>query len=87
MAIPATVAELRAFIVGVIEDQAAAQVPGPLPQQQQNVADAQKLWRARDAIARADGAVEMLRQRAQTMATTEEEVKAKIESLREKLDE
>ena len=85
MAIPATAEELRAFIVATIEEQQAASLPGPLPQP--NVPDAAELWRARDAIARADGVVELLRQREQTMAASEEEVKSKVQSLREKLEE
>ena len=68
MAIPATAEELRAFIVATIEEQQAASLPGPLPQP--SVPDTAELWRARDAIARADGVVELLRQREQTMAAS-----------------
>ena len=40
---------------------------------------------ARDAVARAEGVVELLRQREQTMAESEEETKTQVASLCEEL--
>ena len=85
MALPTSVEELRAFVITLIQEQQAAQVPGPLPQP--GVPDAAELWRACDAIARADGVVELLRQREQTMAAGEQEVKANIANLQDKVEE
>ena len=85
MALPTTVEELRAFVVAAIEEQQAATTPTPA--QQPNTPDlpALELWRARDAVARAEGVVELLRQSEQTMAESEEEMKTQVGSLREEL--
>ena len=70
MAIPTTQEELSAFIIATMEEHNPSSV-GPLPPMPQPPG----MGDARDIVTMAEGALEMLRQREQAMATSEQEAK------------
>ena len=85
MAIPTTKGELRAFIIATMEEYNPLSV-GPLPP----MPHPPGMGEARDIVARAAGALEMLRQSEQAMATSEHETKdalARTASLEQTFDE
>ena len=75
MVFPTNPEELREFLIEVLNTQQAAAGPAAVPMPQPGVSE------AREIVARAEGALEMLRTREDAMTQSEEQMLASVAAL------